>query len=58
MKGKTMDYSTGYYGIYLEKHPDGWYLYAENGADQFYKNRPTQAEIDLFRDEILEPLGL
>lgn len=45
------DLKTRYYGIYLQEWSDGYLLTADNGADEFFTEKPTQEQIEAFADE-------
>ena len=50
-----MDQPTRYYGIWrqYDDHTSAWYLATENGDERRYDHRPSDAEVDTFRDAVI-----
>jgi len=46
---------TKYYGIYVCNDDDGWWLSeTRGGCEKFFDHKPTEVEIDNWRDELCE----
>lgn len=45
-------YRTGYYGIELVEDEHGFYLFASNGEEQSFDEKPTKEQIEQFIEEV------
>ena len=52
--GTKMDHPTRYYGIWrqYDDHTGAWYLVTDLGHERRYDYRPSDAEVDTFRDDV------